>query len=138
MWRGSSSRRPSPPGHWAAYSYEEWNDRAKMPIAALKRQHNLLEKHILIECARDHYQGVRVVTFNLVIESQGDNALTAGAALALAGRAAFDGGAILKPFSSAVVEFNGATDLTISASCKLQIGKDLYSNAATARLAWRL
>jgi len=61
--RGSSSRRPGIPGCWAAYPYREWSERAKMPIATLKRHLDRLEQHGLIERDHGHHQGTRVITF---------------------------------------------------------------------------
>lgn len=61
--RGSSSRRPGVPGRWAAYTYQEWSERAKMPVATLKRHLDVLGQHGLIERARGHHQGTRVISF---------------------------------------------------------------------------
>jgi len=62
-WRGSSSRRPSLPGCWAAYPYPWWSQQAKMPERTLKRHLDLLEGHGLIERVRGHHQGKRVLAF---------------------------------------------------------------------------
>lgn len=61
--RRSSSRRPGISGRWAAYTYQEWSGRAKMPVATLKRHLDVLGKHGLIERARRHHQGTRVISF---------------------------------------------------------------------------